>query len=328
MKPLAEILRQLGLDTTSHPMETAALHEDHTSVETAPIRIPPGLMDLIKARVQANHAFAHVEWPQRGQILRLEKIKPTFDERPFLVLLSERTTTPNVWAGYVVAPESELDYSANGDIPLDELIAVRDPMAGFVQLWNPVRIPVPSATSCLAWLGRDALDSIVQAINRLQAGADERIDQQSVIPTYRQSYRQAAAAWSARADRLELTAPDKKGFIDRIKEQLSAVSQIALIGQWQSAIEHAMGAEEDHPLIWCVSDLEINFDTNSLRVRKIDDSPGVTRIDLLLNDLLLESHVIERDGDTARISLPEQRSHGTLHLAIYQPGRLGLELSL
>lgn len=326
MKPLAEILRQLGLDTTSHPLETAALHEDHASVETAPIRIPPGLMDLIKARVQANHAFAHVEWPQRGQILRLEKIKPTFDERPFLVLLTDRTTTPNVWTGYVVAPESELDYSANGDIPLDELVAMRDPMAAFVQLWNPVRIPVPSATACLAWLDLEAMDKVLAAVEELNPSPVPSLP----LPdqSYRSLYRTAAEQWNSVAAQLDISFAPGVGLFERLTAQIAKLVKLAPVGQWRPAVEYPMGPEEGQGLIWNLPDLEIRFDSHVCKIRKIGADDRSARADLFLDNMLLESRRLDETGVAVVFQLSPQHNVGKLKLTIRQSDGSVIELML
>lgn len=324
MKPLADILRQLGLDTVSPPMEATALEEEAAPLDSGSVPIPTGLMDLFTARAQATRALAHVEWPRRGQILRLEKIKPPFDERPFAVLLTEPTATTNVWTGYVVAPESELDFSADGDILLDEIAPTRDPMAGFVQAWNPVRIPIPSVTACLAWLDREAMDRVASTVESPPSSPDLLLP--STIHEYRRIYQQAAEQWTAFAAHLDHPCTTGSGLLERLVEQLANLAQVAPIGQWRPAVEYPMGPEDDQQLIWNLADLVIHTDSHACKIRKIGAEDGPAKVELLLDELLLESHKLTDAGESVVIPLSPEQHAGQLKLAIRQPSGAFIEI--
>lgn len=324
MKPLAIISRQLGLDTSEKIMDSTSHTDESPVVDLPPVAIPPGLAAMFEARAHAARDLAHAEWPRRGQILRIEKPHHDADERPFSVLLTEPTTTGNVWKGYVVAPDTELDYCGDGDIPLEDLLAERDPIAGFVQAWNPVHIPIPSATGCLAWLDKAAMDQLTDTI---QARPNHPIHPVSArIAAFRDLYQRAAEVWSNAASRLTTPANIAWGLFERLTTQLASLAQVAAIGQWRPAIEHPMGPEDGQQLIWNFADIEIQFKPPVCTFRRVgaDDRPA--RIDLFLDDLLLESHTLAEAGATAVIQLAPEQQAGQLKLMIRPSGGGAIEL--
>ena len=129
-----------------------------------PIADPPRwLRERIQQRVQAQRAtFAPI--PTAGQIVRVdEAIGPEgsleHDQPyPLTVLLGEPTETAGVWYGWLVAPET--DYASDADLILDDADGPRDPLAGLVQLWNPVYLYVPSAKKVLAQLPPERLAAV------------------------------------------------------------------------------------------------------------------------------------------------------------------------
>jgi hypothetical protein len=283
-------------------------------------------MDLIRSRVRSRKAFSNSSWPQRGQILQLEKLHPGPEERPFAALLIDRTTIPNVWSGYAVAPESELDYLGDGDLPLDELCTNRDPLAGFVQTWNPVNIPIPSATGCLASLDREDIEIVQHSARRFAPGETRASPQQQA---YRDAYRSAAVQWTDLASKLAPVQPAGTTLFDKIVRQLSSLALLSPIGQWRPAVEHPMGPEDDQALIWSLPNLEIRFDTRVCKVRKISESTAEVTVELFLGDILLESHQLAAAGDTATIHLPPDDSNaGRLTLSIKQTGDTPFEIAL
>jgi hypothetical protein len=331
MKALTVIARQLGLAPQESPEDIVQYSETASpDIDAHMDTLPIGLLALIQARTRAASEFAHAEWPQRGQILRFETSQPSADERPFTALLVTRAEIPNVWHGYVVGPESELDYSCAGDVCLDDISPVHDPLASFVQTWNPVRLPIPSATACLAWLDREAMDRVE---NTAKSETDTKtlgIDSQehTDLRQYRQLYYAAAAAWTARAAIFEQRTAPQIGLMERISAQLNRLGKFADIGQWRPAIADPMGPESEQTLLWTLAGLDIRIDPQACKLRKLGDDPHSARIDLYFNDELLESHTLTMAGDTAVIQLSPEGKAGALTLAIREPGGAYIQLKV
>jgi hypothetical protein len=126
-----------------------------------PVSDPPRwLRERLQQRVRAQRAaFAPI--PTAGQIVRVDEAigldGPLEHDRPYplTVLLGEPTGHRLIWYGWLVAPET--DYASDADLILEEADGPRDPLAGLVQLWNPVYLYVPSANKVLAQLPPDRL---------------------------------------------------------------------------------------------------------------------------------------------------------------------------
>lgn len=129
-----------------------------------PIPEPPAwLRERIRQRVRAQRAtFAPI--PAAGQIVRVDEAigpaGPLGHDQPYplAVLLGEPTERRAVWYGWLVAAET--DYASDADLILDEADDPRDPLAGLVQLWNPVYLYVPSAQRVLAQLAPERLAAV------------------------------------------------------------------------------------------------------------------------------------------------------------------------
>jgi hypothetical protein len=127
--------------------------------------LPDALRDRIHRRDEARRA-AFSPQPAAGQILRIDAaIGPTgpldWDlPKPLAVLIAEPAETPQVWWGWLVAPASETDYAAYYDVLLGPEDEPCDPLAGMVQLWNPVHVYLPSASRVLAELQPDRLAAL------------------------------------------------------------------------------------------------------------------------------------------------------------------------
>lgn len=153
--------------------------QEPTIPATPPIPEPtPWLRERIQQRVRAQRAtFAPI--PTAGQIVRVdEAIGPSgplgHDQpHPLAVLLGEPTEHRAIWYGWLVAAET--DYASDADLILEEADDPRDPLAGLVQLWNPVYLYLPSAKQVLAQLSPDrlaavralALDFLIQPLPKL-----------------------------------------------------------------------------------------------------------------------------------------------------------------
>lgn len=127
--------------------------------------MPAALRDRIRRRVAAQQA-AFSPIPTAGQILRIDAVigpEGPLDwdlPKPLVVLIAEPTETPQVWWGWLVAPASETDYAAYHDVLLEPEDEPCDPLAGMVQLWNPVHVYLPSAHRVLAELKLERLAAI------------------------------------------------------------------------------------------------------------------------------------------------------------------------
>jgi hypothetical protein len=120
-------------------------NETQASITT----LPAFLREQIRRRRKVLSAqFSPV--PTAGQILRIDEIRDWDLPRPLAVLLSEPTETPSVWYGWIVA--SETDYATNWDMLLEPEDEPFDPIAGMIQIWNPVYIYIPSTSRVLAEL--------------------------------------------------------------------------------------------------------------------------------------------------------------------------------
>jgi hypothetical protein len=127
--------------------------------------LPAALRDPIRRRIAARQA-AFSPLPTAGQILRLDAVIGPAGPldwdlpRPLAVLIAEPTETPQVWWGWLVAPASETDYAAYYDVLLGPEDEPCDPLAGMVQLWNPVHVYLPSASRVLVELKPERLAAL------------------------------------------------------------------------------------------------------------------------------------------------------------------------
>jgi len=138
--------------------------QDEVTEEKAP-SLPPFLKELVEQRIAANDKYASLKAPKPGQILRIDKIigpKGPIDRdlpRPLAVLINEQTGNKKLWHGWIVAPDT--DYATHWDMllerPEDEPF---DPLAGMIQIWNPVHIYLPSDAPVLAVLKPERLQAV------------------------------------------------------------------------------------------------------------------------------------------------------------------------
>lgn len=106
--------------------------------------VPDAIQQLIQQRSEsAKHRFS--PFPHAGLITLLtEGTRSSHDlyleiASPLIVILNKATTNKQLWQGWMVATET--DYASMWDMILEQKIdAPLDPMAGMVQVWNPVTI--------------------------------------------------------------------------------------------------------------------------------------------------------------------------------------------
>ena len=127
----------------------------------------PALPEFLREKIRRRRKVLSAKFspiPTAGQILRIDEIiAPSglldWDlPRPLTVLLSEPTETQSVWYGWMVA--SETDYATNWDMLLEPEDEPFDPIAGMIQIWNPVYIYIPSTNSVLAELKPTRLEAV------------------------------------------------------------------------------------------------------------------------------------------------------------------------
>jgi hypothetical protein len=127
--------------------------------------LPATLREQIRRRDEARRA-AFSPKPTAGQILRIDEVIGPAGPlgwdlpKPLAVLIAESTETPPVWWGWLVAPASQTDYAAYYDVLLGPEDEPCDPLAGMVQLWNPVHVYLPSTSRVLAELKPERLAAI------------------------------------------------------------------------------------------------------------------------------------------------------------------------
>ncbi len=124
-------------------------------IVTAP-EMPAFISEAIQQRVAATEA-QFSEKPVSGQILAIDEIinpdgSPSKNlPYPMAVLLSEvDENNKNVWSGWVVSHET--DYCGYWDLILEDSDQPIDPLAGMVQIWNPVHVYIPSTQRILGEL--------------------------------------------------------------------------------------------------------------------------------------------------------------------------------
>jgi hypothetical protein len=134
------------------------------SSAATPVPDPPRwLRERIQQRVRAQRAtFSPVPTP--GQIVRVDEAigpdGPLEHDQPYplAVLLDRPTEHRAIGYGWLVAAET--DYASDADLILEEADGPRDPLAGLVQLWNPVYVYLPSTHGVLAQLPPDRLAAV------------------------------------------------------------------------------------------------------------------------------------------------------------------------
>ena len=116
--------------------------------------MPAFLDDLIVQRIAAQKSYASVSVASSGQVVLID-----YDlANPFLVLINKRTKIKNVWSGWIVA--SETDYASYWDMLLEPEDEPFDPLAGMIQVWNPVSVCLSSDVSVLAQLKPERLEAV------------------------------------------------------------------------------------------------------------------------------------------------------------------------
>ena len=111
------------------------------------VQVPQALGAYLSRKVAALSATFSL-FPSPGQIVSVERLvgpKGPMEEdlaRPLCAVIDSPTETEDVWWGWMVGAEP--DYACEWDFVLYDSDEPRDPLAAVVQLWNPVRVYLPS----------------------------------------------------------------------------------------------------------------------------------------------------------------------------------------
>ncbi|EDN65974.1 hypothetical protein BGP_4461 [Beggiatoa sp. PS] len=87
---------------------------------------------------------------------------------PLTILLDKPTNIGNVWAGWLVAAET--DYASYWDMLLEPEDEPYDPLAGMIQVWNPIQITIPAETKVLAELKPIRLQAVRALAEEYETG--------------------------------------------------------------------------------------------------------------------------------------------------------------
>lgn len=126
-------------------------------------RLPDHLRELISRRVASRtRRFSAV--PAAGQVLGVDQVVGPGGPlgwdvpSPLAVLIDTPTAVAGIWRGWLVSPEVE--YASWWDCLLEDEDGPHDPLAGMVQIWNPVEVYLPSTSGVLAELPPDRLAAL------------------------------------------------------------------------------------------------------------------------------------------------------------------------
>jgi len=135
--------------------------EDISPAET---EIPLFIKDLIDRRCAVQSAQFD-PMASSGQIVRIDQVKDPKNQldwqlgAPLVVLLDQPTEeNADLWRGWMVSPDT--DYADYWDVLLEPCDEPFDPLAGMVQIWNPVHLWIPQASQVIAQISLARLQAI------------------------------------------------------------------------------------------------------------------------------------------------------------------------
>lgn len=164
--PLAEVenalFAPLAAETGPEPDAAPGVQAPSPADDAAPAGLPPRLAALIRRRVSAETTLAGLALPSVGQIVQVFRARdgdgrPLALARPFAVLLNE-PAEHGLWYGWCCAPD--LDCATAFDLLLEPDDEPFDPLAGMVQLWNPVYVQPGDCDRVLAVLSPERLAAV------------------------------------------------------------------------------------------------------------------------------------------------------------------------
>jgi len=125
---------------------------------------PLFIKDLINRRCATQNA-SFDPLPTEGQILRIDQVKDPKQQldwqlgSPLAVLLDSPTeASADLWHGWLVSPDT--DYADYWDVLLEPCDEPFDPLAGMVQIWNPVCLWIPQANQVIGQISLARVQAI------------------------------------------------------------------------------------------------------------------------------------------------------------------------
>ena len=137
-----------------------------TAFEVSQDQVEPPyfIKDLIERRCAAQaHNFS--QHPSQGQLARIDQVSDPKNEldwqlgSPLVVLLDQDTEEdPTIWHGWMVSPDT--DYADYWDVLLEPCDEPFDPLAGMVQVWNPIQIWTPQISQVIGEISLARLQAV------------------------------------------------------------------------------------------------------------------------------------------------------------------------
>jgi hypothetical protein len=171
-----------SLDESNNDYHKMNLTEQEINSSQSP-PVPEAIQQLFKRRILSQRAQFSAK-PVSGQIVQISQCshRETSDffnlPRPLAILLLEplpdETLLPvcrgKVWYGLLVS--DEVNYASYWDILLEEEDDPCDPLAGMIQIWNPVNVYLPDTGRVLATLSQTRLQAVRATMNEYLNGED------------------------------------------------------------------------------------------------------------------------------------------------------------
>jgi len=242
--------RYLAIYAENNPNSYA---EDYQKI---PATIPATIKALIQRRCETLTTYAHKQSLCKGQLVLVTAIpqKTTSVDfhltEPLVVLLNKPSHHQNQWHGWLISQET--DYARHWDVCLDATLdAPLDPLAGMVQVWNPVLLHIDFITRTIGELAAERL-AYINNIAHEHKQLPHKPTLLSTDPCYRYQalYSQASQCLSAASktyavqqSQPQASSPHNENIVSRWIENICAqLDKVA----WSLTpqISHAMGSDD------------------------------------------------------------------------------------
>ena len=158
--PISSIYSNLfaALDDPKNPsLDDTVTPADIPAVSLEEIVVPTELREMFRRRAAAQAQYGD-EPPHAGQIRCIQH--PSLHQHVAILLLQPLPTDSLQWQGLVVAPSGEMSYVSDRDLVLDSDDEPCDPLAGFVQVWNPITWPIAHTGRILCTLSTQRFNGV------------------------------------------------------------------------------------------------------------------------------------------------------------------------
>jgi hypothetical protein len=272
--------------------------------------IPDAIRQLIQQRNQAAlHTFS--QSPCEGMIILVGKGDGSGKDlelamaSPLVVILDKKSRHKNVWNAWMVAKET--DYATDWDMVFDpHNDAPLDPLAGMVQVWNPLQINVSLIGKPIGELTTERLTKLRNLANHYKKNAalTEDTDTHSeIMRQYQQMYHDVAHFIDKRALQTENS-------FERWKTALLA--QAETLGKCftpVSVVHYAMGTDdtEDKEKHWVLDEnYQFNFNKQlvdgklliEISIKHTNPSDSQFTIEYKENGFLAHHAILSKQPDT------------------------------